>query len=120
MFRISKKFEFSASHVLDCLYDDHPCARLHGHNYIVTVYLQSENLNEYGFVVDYRDLQVIKEYLNNHLDHRHLNDLFPFHPTAENIARYLYEKFKEKLPQLYAVEVSETPKTGAIYEPARQ
>jgi len=117
MYRISKQFSFSASHVLDCLGEDHPCARLHGHNYVVTIHLQSKELNEYGFVVDYRDLKLVKEYIDNTLDHRHLNDLLSVHPTAENIARHLFEKFTASLPQMYAVEVSETPKTSAVYEP---
>jgi 6-pyruvoyltetrahydropterin/6-carboxytetrahydropterin synthase len=110
---------FSASHVLNCLGDDHPCARLHGHNYVVTIHLQSETLNEYGFVKDYHALRVVGDYLSEHLDHRHLNDLLPFHPTAENIARYVYEKFCDQLPEMYAVEVSETPKTSAVYEARR-
>ena len=120
MFRISKQFSFSASHVLNCLGEEHPCAHLHGHNYLVTVHLQAESLNEYGFVVDYRDLKLGKMYLDETLDHRHLNDILPFHPTAENIAQHIYDKFKDALPQMYAVEVSETPKTSAIYEPARK
>lgn len=119
MFRISKQFAFSASHVLNCLGDDHPCARLHGHNYVITIHLRSEELNAYGFVVDYRDLKVVKEYIDGELDHRHLNDILKVHPTAENIARHIYEKFKTVLPQMYAVEVSETPKTSAVYEPER-
>ena len=117
MYRISKQFTFSASHVLDCLHESHPCARLHGHNYIVIIHLRSEKLNEYGFVKDYRELKFVKEYLDNTFDHRHLNDILPFHPTAENIARFLFDVFSEKLPELYAVEVCETPKTSAIYEP---
>lgn len=119
MFRISKQFAFSASHILNRLGDDHPCARLHGHNYVITMHLQSETLNEHGFVVDYRDLREVKDYIDTHLDHRHLNDIIDTHPTAENIARYIYDKFTTVLPQLYAVEVSETPKTSALYEPAR-
>ena len=117
MYKISKQFAFSASHILDQLPEDHPCARLHGHNYVVTIHLRSEELNEFGFVRDYRDLKFVKEFLNNTLDHRHLNDIIPYHPTAENIAHYLFDIFSEKLPELYAVEVSETPKTSAIYEP---
>jgi len=116
MYKISKQFTFSASHILDELPDGHPCACLHGHNYVVTLHLRSEELNDYGFVRDYRDLNFVKEYLNNTLDHRHLNDIIPYHPTAENIARYLFEIFAKKLPELYAVEVSETPKTSAMYE----
>ena len=117
MYRISKQFTFSSSHVLDQLPDGHPCSRAHGHNYVVTIHLRSKELNEYGFVKDYTDLKCVEEYLNNTLDHRHLNDVIPYHPTAENIARYLFEIFSGKLPELCAVEVSETPKASAIYEP---
>ena len=117
MYKISKQFAFSASHILDQLPESHSCARLHGHNYIVTIHLRSAELNEFGFVRDYRDLDFIKEFIDNTLDHRHLNDIIPYHPTAENIARYLFEVFFVRLPELYAVEVSETPKTSAIYEP---
>lgn len=116
MFKISKQFAFSASHQLTGLGSDHPCARLHGHNYVVTVHLKSEQLNEVGFVKDYRELSIVKNYIDNLLDHRHLNDVIPGNPTAENIAHHLYSIFKKEIPELYAVEVSETPKTSAIYE----
>lgn len=116
MYKISKQFAFSASHILSGLSDGHPCSRLHGHNYVVIVHLKSETLNEVGFVKDYRALDIIKNYIDDKLDHRHLNDIFSFNPTAENIAKYLYDEFVKFLPELYAIEVSETPKTTAIYE----
>lgn len=116
MYKISKQFAFSASHILEGLPEEHPCARLHGHNYIVTVHLKAKALNNIGFVKDYRELSEIKEYIDDKLDHRHLNDVMNFNPTAENIAKYLYDIFKKNTPELYAVEVSETPKTTAIYE----
>ena len=117
MYKISKQFAFSASHILHGLSADHPCSRLHGHNYIITVYLRSKDLDEVGFIKDYRELSFIKEYIDVNLDHRHLNDVLPMNPTAENIASYLFNIFKQEIPQLYAIEVSETPKTSAIYEP---
>ncbi|HBU96439.1 6-pyruvoyl trahydropterin synthase family protein, partial [Thalassospira lucentensis] len=40
MFTITKQFAFSASHQLAGLDADHPCSRLHGHNYIVEVELK--------------------------------------------------------------------------------
>ena len=116
MYKISKQFSFSASHVLEGLPQEHPCSRLHGHNYIITVHLKAAQLNSTGFVKDYRELDSVKQYIDEKLDHRHLNDILPFNPTAENIAKFLYDTFKEDLPELYAVEVSETPKTTAIYE----
>lgn len=118
MYKISKEFAFSASHALLGLSPDHPCTRLHGHNYVVTIHLKSKQLNKNGFVIDYHDLQPIKEYIDNTLDHRHLNDIMgAVNPTAENLAKMLYDAFKPDFPELYAVEVCETPKTSAIYEP---
>lgn len=116
MYKISKQFSFSASHILQGLSKDHPCSRLHGHNYVITIHLKKESLNNVGFVKDYRELENVKKYIDDILDHRHLNDILPFNPTAENIAKYLYDTFKNNIPELYAVEVSETPKTSAIYE----
>ncbi|HHX31423.1 MAG TPA: 6-carboxytetrahydropterin synthase QueD [Bacteroidales bacterium] len=118
MYKISKEFAFSAAHSLFGLSDDHPCSRLHGHNYVVTVHLCAEELNHQGFVRDYNELKIVKEYIDNKLDHRNLNDIMaPLNSSAENIAKMLYDEFKPQLPELYAVEVSETPKTSAIYEP---
>ncbi|MDR1738550.1 MAG: 6-carboxytetrahydropterin synthase [Candidatus Symbiothrix sp.] len=117
MYKISKQFSFSASHQLSLLGKDHPCARLHGHNYLITIHLQSEKLDKFGFVKDYKSLRSVKDYIDATLDHRHLNDVLSVVPTSENIARYLYEHFKPELPELYAIEVSETPQTSCIYEP---
>jgi 6-pyruvoyltetrahydropterin/6-carboxytetrahydropterin synthase len=118
MYKISKQFSFSASHRLLYLPDGHPCSQLHGHNYVVTVHLRARELNEAGFVRDYKALNFVKDYIDNTLDHRNLNDVMsPLNSSAENIAKMLYDVFKPQLPELYAVEVSETPKTSAVYEP---
>jgi 6-pyruvoyltetrahydropterin/6-carboxytetrahydropterin synthase len=118
MYKISKEFSFSAAHSLFGLHDDHPCSRLHGHNYVVTVHLRAKELNPQGFVRDYNELRMVKSYIDGTLDHRNLNDILaPLNSSAENIAKMIYDRFKSQLPELYAVEVSETPKTSAIYEP---
>ncbi|MFW6272200.1 MAG: 6-carboxytetrahydropterin synthase QueD [bacterium] len=116
MYTIKKEFHFSAGHYLECLPDTHPCARQHGHNYIVVVELKSTKLNEAGFVRDYNDLKFVKDFLDDIVDHYNLNDIVDFNPTAENLAKWMYDTFKISLPELSAVEVSETPKTWARYE----
>lgn len=116
MYKISKQFEFSAAHQLSGLPDGHPCSRLHGHNYIVIVELESAALNAVGFVRDYGELAVVKEYLDKTHDHRFLNDIYD-QPTAEHIAARLFHVFNRALPELVAVRVSETPKTWAEYRP---
>lgn len=115
MYRISKEFHCSSSHVLKGLPEGHPCSRLHGHNYIFIFELESNRLNEVGFVKDYRELDGIKSYIDTVLDHRHLNDIFDFQPSAENIARYLFELFIVEYPDLKRVYVKETEKTIASY-----
>ncbi len=116
MFKISKKFTFSASHQLEGLPENHPCSRLHGHNYSVIVTLADKKLNKVGFVKDYRELESIKEYFDRVADHKHLNDVFDFNPTAELLAAYFYSRFKLNHPQLFSVTVKETDKTSATYE----
>ena len=71
MYTITKEFHFSASHELKNLPEDHQCYRLHGHNYIIKVELQSEELNEYDFVQDYGELKKIKIHIDEKFDHRH-------------------------------------------------
>jgi len=111
MYTIKKEFHFSSAHQLNGLPDTHPCSRLHGHNYVLTVYLKSETLNETGFVKDYRELDFIKKYVDEVLDHQFLNEVFPLlNTTVENMCKELYDLFKPNLPQLAAIEMSETPK----------
>lgn len=118
MFKITKEFGFSASHQLVDLPPDHQCMRLHGHNYIVRVELQSADLNEVGFVRDYGDLKVISQYLDKNCDHRHLNDVYPdMQTSAELLAERFFDDWKPLIPELVAVSVSETPKTNAEYRP---
>jgi 6-pyruvoyltetrahydropterin/6-carboxytetrahydropterin synthase len=119
-FRISKEFHFSASHRLDGLSDGHQCGRLHGHNYVVAIELSAaENgLDAVGFVRDYGELSAFKKWLDDELDHRHLNDVMADrNPTAEHLACWLYERWTPRFPELSAVRVSETPKTWAEYRP---
>lgn len=117
MYEITKDFAFSASHQLAGLPDDHPCSRLHGHNVIVRMHLAAEQLDAVGFVVDYRALDGFKQWLDEHFDHRHLNDVVTFNPTAEQMAHYLYRVAAEQGLPVVAISWSETPKTWATYRP---
>lgn len=118
MYEITKDFHFSASHQLNHLPDGHPCARLHGHNFIVRIHLASDTLDRTGFVIDYNQLQAFQDWLNHSFDHRHLNDQVSFNPTAENMCKYLYDHAHLMgLTQTVAISWSETPKTWATYRP---
>ena len=115
VYRISKQFHFSAAHQLDLLPEGHPCKRLHGHNYIVEIVLEAEKLDQRYFVADYHELKPVKTFIDEHLDHRNLDEVIGTASTAENIAKFFYDKFKPLFPALSMVRVSETPKTWAEF-----
>jgi len=111
---------FSAAHTLK----DYPgeCAHLHGHNWIVRVYVRCRQLDALGIGLDFKVMkEKVKEVLQG-LDHAHINDLPPFrdvNPTSEHIARYLYHELGRHLNtdliQVSKIKVSETPNAGVFY-----
>ncbi len=107
MYYVSKRIEVSAAHRLDLSYPS-KCTGLHGHNWIITVYCRAEKLNPDGMVTDFTE---IKRMVTDTIDHRCLNDVLPFNPTAENIARYLCEN----IPNCYRVDVTESEGNTASY-----
>ena len=122
-YTIYKEFRFSASHQLRGLPDDHPCARLHGHNYRVRVELNGP-ADAIGMVWDYGALAPFRAWLDTTVDHRHLNDLAPFtevNPTAENLSTVLTMALWEQvaIPDgiTSRVWVSETESTWAVWDP---
>lgn len=115
MYRIWKKHRFSASHVLNGMPEGHQCGRLHGHNYLVEIELSDSHLDHNGFVIDFGELKEFKNFIDNEWDHRHLNDVVAFQPTAENMAVFLYHKFVEIWPQVTAIRVQETETSWAEY-----
>ena len=108
MYFIKKTFEISASHQLKLPYDS-KCTQLHGHNWIVTIYCKARKLNADGMVVDFTHL---KQLIRDRLDHANLNEILPFNPTAENIARWICDQ----IPQAYRVDVVESQNNEASYE----
>jgi len=70
MYKISKQFTFSAAHQLRGLDSCHPCSRLHGHNYKIELHLKSDILNQHGFVVDYNELSIFKNYIDTTFERR--------------------------------------------------
>ena len=56
---------------------------MHGHNYVVEIIMQANQLDEKGFVFDINDLEPFQKIIDDELDHRHLNDILPGFTSAE-------------------------------------
>lgn len=117
-YTIGKAFAFAASHQLKGLPDGHQCGRLHGHNYTVHVEITGDRLNDAGMVYDFGGLAPFRHYLDDEVDHRHLNDLWDANPTAETLAAKFHHVASALLGfTVSAVTVWETPTCFATYRP---
>ena len=108
MFIVKKRMEIAGAHRLNLNYES-KCANLHGHNWIVTVWCKSQTLDANGMVMDFTH---IKREVQDKLDHKFLNDVVPFNPTAENIAKWVCDQ----IPNCYRVSVQESEGNVATYE----
>ncbi|MBZ0165689.1 MAG: 6-carboxytetrahydropterin synthase QueD [Candidatus Omnitrophica bacterium] len=118
MFELSVKGDIASAHLLR----GYPgkCKDLHGHTWKIEVFLGADQLNELGMVQDFAILKKqFKDFLAT-LDHKYLNDLEYFqtvNPTAENIAKYIFDQFAPVVAPLALkrVQVWESDMASAIY-----
>lgn len=120
MYEILIKTHFSAAHHLRNY--DGKCANQHGHNWLVEVYCCCEKLNDIGMGIDFVDLKREVNTLIDEMDHTDLNEMEYFkehNPTAEHIAKYLFDRLSAKLSdervRVSKVTVYETPNCAASF-----
>lgn len=121
MYELIVERHFSAAHFLPNY--PGPCSRLHGHNFIVRVYVRGTQLDQNGMLVDFGVLKAAFLEVLGELDHYCLNELPAFAeqgPTTENIARVIADELGQRTlgnAQVHKVEVWETPGQAAVYYP---
>ena len=131
MYEIVKRVEFSFAHRL--VNYDGKCNRPHGHNGVAEVTLRSETLNELGMVEDFGAVgDVVGGWIDENLDHRMIlrrDDPFvaaieelgqhafltDAEPTAENIAKTIFEQVVDMGLPVVAITFWETPDSSATY-----
>ena len=131
MFRVTREIDFCYGHRL--LNYDGKCRYLHGHNGRAVIVIESEQLDSRGMVLDFSDIKrVVSQWIDQKLDHRmilHRQDpavemltqlgeplfLVDTNPTAENIAKLIFDFAASAGFPIIEVDLWETPHCFATY-----
>jgi 6-pyruvoyltetrahydropterin/6-carboxytetrahydropterin synthase len=134
MFTVSREIEFCYGHRL--LGYEGKCRHLHGHNGRLAVVFETDGLDGRGMVLDFSDIKrVVGGWIDAHLDHRMILQrgdpavaaleklgepmyLIDDSPTAENIARLVFDAARQLGVAVAEVQLWETPNCCATYRPA--
>jgi 6-pyruvoyltetrahydropterin/6-carboxytetrahydropterin synthase len=123
MFTISVETSFWASHQLVLL--DGSKEPVHHHNWLVSADVSSEKLNSMAVVMNFQELKAMVHNIVSEFDNMALNEISYFrqnNPSAENVARYIYEKLRVKLPEgvkLQNIKIVEEPGCTANFSESR-
>jgi 6-pyruvoyltetrahydropterin/6-carboxytetrahydropterin synthase len=123
MFEVTIEETFAAGHALRNYRGK--CENVHGHNYRCQVTLEGAELDHIGLLVDFVELKRVVHGVLDRMDHQWLNEFPPFdvlNPSAENMARYIFEQVSEGLKTREGVRVGlvrlwETDTANATYRP---
>jgi 6-pyruvoyltetrahydropterin/6-carboxytetrahydropterin synthase len=131
MYSVTKRIEFCYGHRL--LDYDGMCRHPHGHNAVAEIEVEAEALDSRNMVVDFGDIKrLVKEWIDRELDHRMIlrqDDplvaalralgepvyVLDSNPTAERIARLVFDISREHGLPVTRVTVWETPSSWATY-----
>jgi 6-pyruvoyltetrahydropterin/6-carboxytetrahydropterin synthase len=135
VYRVTKEIHFCYGHRL--LNYDGKCKNLHGHNGKAVVTLEAEGLDDLGMVVDFTELKrVVGKWIDDTLDHKmllHKDDpvlpellkrnepvvTLDVNPTAESIARLIYDHAAVAGLPVVDVVLWETESSFATYRGGR-
>lgn len=114
--QIFKKFRIESAHRLPNVPEGHKCARLHGHSFEIEVHLEGEIGATSGWVCDFSDVSAAFAPLFEALDHHYLNEIPGLeNPTSENLAVWVWNALKPRLPLLAEIVVHETCTSGCRF-----
>jgi 6-pyruvoyltetrahydropterin/6-carboxytetrahydropterin synthase len=132
MYRVTREIEFCYGHRL--LNYDGKCRHLHGHNGRAVIALEASTLDDRGMLVDFNDIKrKLQRWIDDNLDHNMLlcreDPILPLlqergervfvmdaNPTAENIARLIYDRAIDAGLPVVEVLLWETEKCHAGYK----
>ena len=113
---IYKEFTVEAAHLLPNVPEGHKCKRLHGHSFLIRIYVSGDAPEPSGWVMDFSELKRICNPYIEELDHSYLNEINGLeNPTSENIAIWLWNRLIGPLQNLSTITVMETCNSGCEY-----
>jgi 6-pyruvoyltetrahydropterin/6-carboxytetrahydropterin synthase len=113
---LTKEFRFEAAHRLPRVPEGHKCSRMHGHSYKVEIEARGAIDPTSGWFIDYAVLDDAWAPLHAQFDHRCLNDVPGLeNSTSENLAVFIWNALRPRIPQLSAVTVWETADGKCTY-----
>lgn len=131
MYSVTRLIHFCYGHRL--LEYSGKCRRLHGHNGKVEITIERKDLDKLGFVMDFEEIkEKVQRWVDAELDHKMLlNERDPMakllkdqgepivvmkgNPTAERIARHIYDYAKSRKLPVRSVRLWETVNSFAEY-----
>lgn len=131
MFRVTREIDFCYGHRL--LNYEGKCKHLHGHNGRAVIVLEGSALDHRGMLLDFSDIKkVVSRWIDDNLDHRmllhrddpvikHLHELhepmflLDRNPTAENIAKLIFDFAASQGFPIVEAHLWETPNCFATY-----
>ena len=131
MYRVTREIDFCYGHRL--LNYDGKCRHLHGHNGRAVISIEGESLDDRGMVLDFSDIKkTVSTWIDDNLDHRMLLNksdpvvpilqemgeplfLLDENPTAENIAKLIFQQSRLLDVPIVEVRLWETPRCYATY-----
>jgi len=104
----------SAHYLLDYL---GKCKNLHGHRFNYELHIKFFELDQQGIAIDFNEVKIMMKTIEDQVDHKCLNDILVFNPTAENIAKWMFEEVEKALSRgvISRVVIWESDKAGIEY-----
>ena len=130
MYRVSRQIDFCYGHRL--LNYDGKCKHLHGHNGRAVITIASDQLDDRGMVLDFTDIKnTVSTWIDENLDHRMILNrqdpavsileqlgepmyLIDDNPTAENIAKLIFESTRKKVSKMSIPRVGWSRSTTSV------
>ena len=118
-YELHKDMNFSAAHFIPNEKAG-PCMNIHGHTYFVNLTIAGDELDEMGFLINFKELKTL---VHGRFDHRIMNEQMLEIPSTEQVAEEIWVSVQQHLgtlpnrPTCIQVVVRETPTSYVVYRP---